>query len=167
MYKLLYLAVFFVILSFQSCEEPKSPNEISDNAMILAHDSKDYLLTEDEAREALHIMIKKSEIRRYGSLSADSKNDSFDSEDFRHGYDNYEYNENDYLYDEYVTIKIAKQWENFEFTQNWECNLKDGLFRKIEGNAYSFNSVHGRFIKDKNGEWIAIIVSSIFLDGTH
>ena len=61
----------------------------------------------------------------------------------------------DKLFEDYVVITIT-QVKNPEDSEDWECDLKAGWFRK---SSFS-HSVTGRFGKNKiTGEWVATIMS--------
>ena len=112
---------------------------------------------------------KQKTISHYTTLIYDDKWEAYNDQEF----DDMDYTDvnldkifEDYdkLFEDYVTITITEV-KNFERSGDWECSLKTGWFRKsvvstyifITENGRSFNAVHGRIRKNKNGEWVATI----------
>jgi len=156
-----YLLTLLLAFSFnQGCSEQLTldvNNEIEQalNMEMCSLHSEDenenaYLLTIDEARQAL--------LRERDFDNEEEKS----YRDFLEGYPDGRF---DYCYEDFVVIEIISFWpdegderENFvgepiEFISQFECNLKEGLFRNIT----NVGSTFGRFRKNKHGEWIITI----------
>jgi len=59
------------------------------------------------------------------------------------------------LFEDFVVI-TTPQINYPERNENWECDLKEGLFRRLIHGIHGSFIEFGRFKKDDNGEWIAI-----------
>jgi len=67
------------------------------------------------------------------------------------------------FFQEFIVIEYeyetTRPWdENKKYVYQWECDLKEGLFRTIASEKSPDWVSYGRFIKDENGEWTAIYV---------
>jgi len=59
------------------------------------------------------------------------------------------------LFEDYVVI-TTPQINYPERNEKWECDLKEGFFRRLIHGIHGSFIEFGRFKKDDNGEWIAI-----------
>ena len=155
MIRIYLLALLLIVSLFQGCKQPASDDKIEDTGMnVQLNEECDYMLTKDEAKQALLTLF----------VNRDKKD--AEERDFRDYFEGYPDGKFNYNYEDYVVIETIRKWppegievddiveeDDVEIIDEWECNLKEGLFRRINNQGSTF----GRFRKNKHGEWITTI----------
>jgi len=162
---------------------PMSPTQNNKDWFLTKDEARVALLKKQEKTEE-HFRIKQKLVeeaeealrkwyREHGGLPPDSLSDDLynathyrfweNLEEQREIFEKYGDVNFEEFFKEFVVIEyeceVTFPWgENKIYVHQWECDLKEGLFRSAIPEENTGWPDYGRFIKDEDGEWTAIIV---------
>lgn len=162
-------------------------NETMASTKCLPQDDNGYLLTKEEAKQALLKMIEKGEeesqeifkrvdeatlaLEKWMEESDEPIPDSL-WRDYHDSCDlslyNFEDEDKKYVSEDDRNMDYRKLFKEYtlieivreDMVYTWQCDLKEGWFRLGFHSTYFSIIQTGRFVMNQNNEWIAVVVSS-------